>query len=227
MQDTGLRKLSASQKIFLAEVIGTFVVIVCATGSVVVNAKSGGTIGLWLEAAAPFAGVALMVYVFGRVSLAHFNPAVTVSYFISKHITGRQVLLYFGAEAVGAFLAVLFVKNVIGTEGNLGTNAPNHSFQMWEIFGVEVLASLLLMAVIMCVVHTKGLRGFSGIAIGGIIGLDIFFLSFVSGASMNPIRSLAPALFSGVLGDLWLYWSATFVGTSVVGIVYRLRFSAR
>jgi len=77
------------------------------------------------------------------------------------------------------------------------------------------------MAVILTVVHTKGLKGFSGIVIGGIVGLDILFLSFISGASMNPARSLAPALISGDLTNLWLYWSATFVGMSLVAFAYR------
>jgi aquaporin Z len=76
------------------------------------------------------------------------------------------------------------------------------------------------MAVILTVVYTKGLRGLSGIAIGGIVGLDISFLSFISGASMNPSRSLAPALMSGMLTDLWLYWSATFVGTTIIALPY-------
>ena len=80
------------------------------------------------------------------------------------------------------------------------------------------------MAVIFAAVHTKGLRGFSGIAIGGIVGLDIFFLAFISGASMNPARSLAPALLSGSVGDLWLYWSATFIGTSIVAVMLRKKF---
>ena len=80
------------------------------------------------------------------------------------------------------------------------------------------------MAVIFTVVYTKGLKGFSGIAIGGIVGLDIFFLAFISGASMNPARALAPALFSGVMENLWLYWTATFVGTSIVGFLFRKKF---
>lgn len=80
------------------------------------------------------------------------------------------------------------------------------------------------MAVIFAVVHTKGLRRFSGIAIGGIVGLDIFFLALISGASMNPARSLAPALLSGSVGDLWLYWSATFIGTSLVALILRKKF---
>jgi aquaporin Z len=82
-----------------------------------------------------------------------------------------------------------------------------YSFSVPIVFGIEVLASALLMAVIFMVVYTKGLRGFGGIAIGGIVGLDIFFLAFISGASMKSARSLAPALLSGVLGNLWLYWS--------------------
>ena len=217
-------KLSSNQKIFFAELIGTFVVVVCATGSVVLNAKSGGTIGSWFEAFAPFVGVCLMVYAFGKISRAHFNPAVTVSYFITKYITKTQLPIYFGAEAIGAFLGIIFVKNVIGTDAHLGVNAPNYSFPLWTIFGVEVLATALLMAVIMFVVHTNGLRGFSGIAIGGIIGINIFFLAFISGASMNPIRSLAPAVFSGVFDNLWLYWTATFVGSILIGIVYRKKF---
>lgn len=224
MQSAGLAKLSDNQKRFLAEIIGTFVVVICATGSVVLNAKSGGNIG-WFEAFAPFVGVALMVYAFGKISLAHFNPAVTIAYFITRHINKKQILIYFGAEVIGAFFGILFVKHLIGTDANIGANAPNYSHPIWGILGMEILASALLMAVILFVVHTKGLRGFSGIAIGGIIGLDIFFLSFVSGASMNPIRALAPALFSGFLNDLWIYWSAPFIGASIVGIIYKKRFA--
>jgi aquaporin Z len=80
------------------------------------------------------------------------------------------------------------------------------------------------MAVILVVVHTKGLKGFSGIAIGRIVGLDIFFLALISGASMNPARSLAPALLSGVFSNLWLYFTATFVGTSVAAFILRSKF---
>jgi aquaporin Z len=104
---------------------------------------------------------------------------------------------------------------------SLGANGFNHSYPISLVFGTEVLASALLMAVILTVVYMKGLKGFSGIAIGGIVGLDIFFLSVISGASMNPARSLAPALVSGMLTDLWLYWSATFVGTTIIAFALR------
>jgi aquaporin Z len=151
-------------------------------------------------------------------------PAVTIGFLITKHITKIQLVYYFCAEIIGALLGSLFVKYAIGFNANLGANAPNYGFPLPVIFGIEVLASALLMAVILTVVYTKGLKGFGGIAIGGIVGLDIFFLSFISGASMNPARSFAPALLSGVLTNLWLYWSATFVGTSIVAILLRKKF---
>jgi aquaporin Z len=207
--------------------MGTFIVVLFATGSVVIDAKLGGVLGVPFIAFAPFVGVAIGVYLFGKISMAHFNPAVTIGYFITKHITFRQLLNYFAAEIIGALLGSVFVKYVIGQYANLGANAPNYNFPILVIFGIEVAASALLMVVILLVVLTKGLKGFSGIAIGGIVGLDIFFLSFISGASMNPARSLAPALISGSVGDLWLYWSATFVGTSIVAFVLRRKFVSK
>lgn len=217
-------KLTPNQKKFVAEVIGTFIVVVFATGSVVIDSKLNGVLGIPFIAFAPFVGIAIGVYIFGNISMAHFNPAVTIGFLITKHITKIQLAYYLCAEIVGALLGSLFVKYAIGFNANLGANAPNYSFPIPIIFGIEVLASALLMAVIFTVIYTKGLKGFGGIAIGGIVGLDIFFLAFISGASMNPARSLAPALLSGVLGNLWLYWSATFVGTSMVAFLLRKKF---
>lgn len=214
-------RLTSTQKKFFAELIGTFVVVMSATGSVVIDAKLEGILGIPFIAFAPFVGVAICVYLFGKVSMAHFNPAVTIGYLITGHLRRNLLASYFGAEIIGALLASIFVKYAIGTEANLGANAPNYNFSLPLIFGVEVLTSGLLMAVIYTVVLTKGLRSFSGIAIGGIVGLDIFFFGLVSGASMNPARSLAPALISGYLWDLWIYWTATFVGTSLVALVVR------
>jgi glycerol uptake facilitator-like aquaporin len=217
-------RLSSNQKKFIAEVVGTFIVVALATGSIVIDAKTNGILGIPFIAFAPFVGVALAVYLFGKISMAHFNPAVTVGFLITKHITKIQLLYYLTAEITGALLASLFVKYLIGSEANLGVNAPNYVYPLSLIFGIEILASGLLMAVILVIVYTKGLKGFSGIAIGGIVGLDIFFLAFISGASMNPARSLAPAVLSGVLTSLWLYWTATFIGTSVVALLLQRKF---
>lgn len=219
-------RLTTTQKKFFAELVGTFIVVTSATGSIVFDAKLGGILGIPFIAFAPFVGVAISVYLFGKVSMAHFNPAVTIGYLITGHLRRNLLAWYFGAEIIGALLASVFVKYVIGTEANLGANAPNYDYSLSVIFGIEVLASAFLMAVIYAVVLTKGLKGLSGIAIGGIVGLDIFFFGLISGASMNPARSLAPALLSGHLEDLWLYWTATFVGTSLVALLVRRKFES-
>lgn len=211
-------------QIFSVELIGTFILVIFATGSIVYDVQIGGPYGIWFAAVAPFFALIIGVYSFGKISMAHFNPAVTIGYFITGHITKIQILWYFVAELIGALLGSFFVKFLIGEEANLGANAPNHSYSLLSIFSVEVLASALLMTVIFTVVYTKGLRGFSGIAIGGIVGLDIFFLAFISGASMNPARALSPALLSGQLQDLWLYWTAPYVGTMIVAFLFRKKF---
>lgn len=217
-------KLNPAQKRFAVEVIGTFIVVVLATGSVVIDTKFGGRLGIQFIAFAPFVGVAIGVYLFGKISMAHFNPAVTLGFLITGQITKLQLLQYFAAEITGALLASLFVMSLIGTEASLGANAPDYSYPLPLVFGIEILATAMLMAVIYLVVYTKGLRGLDGLVIGGMVGLDIFFLAFISGASMNPARSLAPALFSGILGNLWLYWTATFIGSSAVAFVVRRKF---
>ena len=211
-------------QIFTVELIGTFILVIFATGSIVYDVQIGGPYGIWFAAVTPFIALIIGVYSFGKISLAHFNPAVTIGYYITGHITKIQVAWYFAAEIIGAILGSLFVMNFIGTDANLGANAPNYDYSILLIFPVEVLASGLLMAVIFTVVYTKGLKGFSGIAIGGIVGLDIFFLAVISGASMNPARAFAPALLSGSMNDLWLYWTAPFVGTMIVGFLFRGKF---
>lgn len=218
-------KLTSNQKKFIVEVIGTFIVVVLATGAVVIDAKFNGILGIPFIAFLPFIGVAAGVYLFGKVSMAHFNPAVTLGFLITRHITKAQLVYYFTAEILGALLGSIFVMFIIGSEADLGANSPNYAFPLPMIFGVEILASALLMAVIVVVVYTRGLRGYGGLVIGGIVGLDIFFLAFIPGASMNPARSFAPAIVSGVLTNLWLYWTATFVGTSIVALLVRKKFA--
>ena len=215
-------------QIFTVELIGTFILVIFATGSIVYDAEFlDGQLGIPFAAVAPFIALLIGVYSFGKISLAHFNPAVTIGYYITGHITKIQIVYYFAAEIIGALLGSLFVMKVIGEKAHLGANAPNYDFSLGLIFPVEVLASAMLMGVIFYVVYTKGLRGFSGVAIGGIVGLDILFLAFISGASMNPARALAPALLSGTFSDLWLYWTAPFVGTIIVAFLFRGKFQAQ
>jgi aquaporin Z len=107
-------KLTSNQKKFVAEVAGTFLVVVLATGAVVIDAKLNGILGIPFIAFLPFLGVAAAVYLFGKISMAHFNPAVTLGFLITKHITKLQLLYYFTAEILGALLGSIFVMYVIG-----------------------------------------------------------------------------------------------------------------
>ena len=215
-------------QIFIVELIGTFLLVVFATGSIVYDAEVfDGKLGIPFAALAPFIALLIAVYAFRKISLAHFNPAVTIGYYITGHITKIQVAYYFTAEIIGALLGSLFILSFIGEKADLGANIPNYDFSIFLIFSVEVLASAMLMGVIFYVVYTKGLKGFSGVAIGGIVGLDILFLAFISGASMNPARALAPALLSGELSNLWLYLTAPFIGTTIVAFLFRNKFQAQ
>jgi aquaporin Z len=150
-----------------------------------------------------------------------------VAFLITKHLERKKglLLIYLLAEILGGILASIFIYFTLGNEVNLGANAPNYAnYPVYVIIGIELLASALLMLVILIVVYTKGLKKFSGIAIGGIVGLDIFLFGLISGASMNPARSLAPAIVSGYYIDLWLYLTAPFIGTSIVAFLLRNKF---
>ncbi|MBB46290.1 MAG: hypothetical protein CMO18_00305 [Thaumarchaeota archaeon] len=213
---------SSNKIIFLAELIGTFGLVVAATGSMVYDVSVGGIFGHHFIVAMHFIGLSIVVYAFGKYSMAHFNPAVTVGFFITKHVKGRQLPYYFTAQAVGAFLGSIFVLIVLGDYANLGTNYPNPASTVEANIIYEILTTVFLMGVIYIVVHFKKLGKLTGVAIGGVIALDILFFGLVSGASMNPIRSLAPAVVSGVTHDLWLYLTTPFIGTIIVALIYKV-----
>ncbi len=210
--------------IFSSELVGTFGLLVAATGSVVFDGKMGETLGTFFIAAMHFAGLAILVYAFGKYSMAHFNPAVTIGFLITGHIKTKQLPIYFSAQAIGAVLGSIFVKYVIGDFANLGMTLGNYSYSLSLIFGVEILATFLLMGVILITIHKKSLNKFAGLAVGGIIGLDVIFFRDISGASMNPIRSFAPALVAGIPDQLWLFWTAPFIGAIIVAILLRKKF---
>ena len=212
---------SSNKIIFIAELIGTFGLVVAAAGSMVYDAMLGGIYGHYFVVAMHFIGLAIVVYAFGKYSMAHFNPAVTVAFFITKHVKGRQLPYYFAAQAIGAFMGSIFVLLVMGDYANLGTNYPSPTSTVEANVSYEILTSIFLMGVIYIVVHFKKLGKLTGVAIGGIIALDVLFFGLVSGASMNPIRSLAPAVISGVTGDLWLYLTTPFIGTIIVAAIYK------
>jgi len=212
---------SSNKIIFIAELIGTFVLVVGATGSIVYNEMLGGIYGIGFIAAWHLVALSIAVYAFGKYSMAHFNPAVTIAFFITKHVKGKQLPYYIAAQAVGAFLGSIFVLFAMGDHANLGTNYPNLTSSVESNIIYEILATMFLMGVIYIVVHFKKLAMLTGVVIGGIVAIDVLLFGEISGASMNPIRSLAPAIISGTPSDLWLYWTTPFIGTIVVAVIYK------
>jgi len=208
--------------IFISELVGTFGLLVAATFSVVYDARFGPIIGPVGNAVIHFIGISIVIFIFGKYSMAHFNPAVTIGFYLSGHLERKKIPIYFVAQTIGAFLGSLFIKYVVGDYGNLGLNYPNYQYPIPYFFGIEIIATVFLMACILIVVSIKNLPMIAiSTSISAIIALDVFFLSPISGASMNPIRSLAPAILSGIPDDLWLYWTAPFIGTVIIALYYR------
>ncbi len=211
--------------IFVAELIGTFGLVVAATGSIVYNGSLNFSLGPVFVAGMHFIGISIVVLLFGKYSMAHFNPAVTIGYTIAGYLNPKMIPLYFLAQGIGAFSGILFVKYAIGNYAKLGLNFPNYEYSLAVIFGVEILATVFLMGGILLVVSSKKIHlGIISVVIGALVSLDVFFLGPISGASMNPIRSLAPAVATGIPGDLWLYWTAPFIGSAIIALIFKKKF---
>ena len=211
--------------IFVAEVLGTFGLLVAATGSIVFDGSMNYSLGISFIAAMHFVGLFIVVFIFGKYSMAHFNPAVTIGFAISGYLKPKLIPMYFVAQAIGAISGSLFVKFVFGDYSNLGLNSPDYGYSMPFIFGIELLATVFLMGGILLIISLKNVHaGIVSTVVGGIVALDVFFLGPISGGSMNPIRSMAPALLTGIFDDLWLYLTAPFAGSVIISILLKKKF---
>lgn len=198
-------------KKLLAEAIGTFALVFAGTGAIVINDVSNGGI--------THAGIALtfglvvlaMIYAVGDISGAHLNPAVTSAFWFSGRFSGRQVLPYIAAQCAGAFTASGVLRFLFPAHATLGTTLPAGA--PMQSFVLEVILTFLLMFVILNVSAGAKEKGITaGIAVGAVIALEAMFAGNICGASMNPARSLAPALVSGHFEYLWIYLTAPFAG---------------
>ena len=161
-----------------------------------------------------------MIYAVGHVSGAHFNAAVTFAFALSRHFPWTRALAYWAAQLLGALAAAALLRGSLGNIAHVGATLPSGS--QGQSFLWELVMSFFLMFVIMAVAtDTRAVGEAAAIAIGGTIGLDAMFGGPISGASMNPMRSLAPALVSGDLHALWLYLVAPVLGTSLGAVTYR------
>jgi MIP family channel proteins len=203
----------------VAEAIGTFALVFAGAGAVMVDAKTHalGHVGV----AITFGLVIMaMIYAVGHVSGAHFNAAVTFAFALTRHFPWSRAFAYWCAQFVGAVTAAALLRGSLGNIAHVGATLPSGS--QGQSFLWELVMSAFLMFVILAVAtDTRAVGEAAAIAIGGTIGLDAMFGGPISGASMNPMRSLGPALVSGDLHALWIYILAPIVGASVGGLAYQ------
>ena len=198
-------------KRLVAEFLGTFGLVFAGTGAIVIDNASHGSV-THVGIALTFGLVVLaMIYTFGDVSGAHLNPAVTTAFAVARRFAWKDVPAYVFAQSAGAFAASVLLRFLFPADVNLGATLPAGS--QTQSLVLEVVLTFLLMLVILSVsvgAKEKGIT--AGIAIGAVIGLEAMFAGPICGASMNPARSLAPAIVSGHIESLWLYVVAPVVG---------------
>ena len=213
------------QKKLIAELIGTFILVFAGTGAIIINdiANAIGHVGIALTFG--FVIVAL-IYSFAHVSGAHFNPAVTIAFWSMGEFERKNVIPYISAQILGGVLAslalyLLLKENfvLVSDVSYLGATLPSGSAS--QSFGFEFILTFILMIVICSsAVHGKATKDFAGLAIGLTVGLESMFAGPITGASMNPARSIAPALVSGNFEHLWLYIVATILGAVCAALVF-------
>jgi MIP family channel proteins len=203
-----------------AELIGTFALVTAGCGAIVVDAQTGalGHVGVAISFGLV---IMVMIYATGHVSGAHLNPAVSLAFALTRHFPLTRVALYWLAQVVGALIAAATLRALFGNVASLGATLPAGSDA--QSFAWELILTFLLMFVIMAVAtDTRAVGEAAAIAIGATVGLDAMFGGQISGASMNPARSLGPALVSGETSSLWLYLVAPALGAALGAVSYQV-----
>ena len=201
-------------KKYISELLGTFALVFCGTGSIIINQETNGSIS-HVGIAITFGLIVMaMIYALGNVSGAHLNPAVTIAFTLSGSFSVKELLPYILSQVTGALLACLILNYLFPTNELLGATIPAGSDS--QSFILEFLLTFFLMLVIINVAEGSKEQGmFAGLAIGSVVLLEAMFAGPICGASMNPARSLAPAVVSGHLEHLWIYLTATVAGAAV------------
>jgi aquaporin Z len=204
----GLRK-------YIAEFIGTFALVFAGTGAIIINDVSGGII-THLGIGIVFGLIVMtMIYALGEISGAHFNPAVSFGFWLAKRLPARELVLFSISQISGALTASILLKAIFPQHQTLGATLP-HFVSAGGDFVIEIILTFFLMFVIIHVAQggkEKGLM--AGVAIGGMVALEAIFAGPITGASMNPARSFAPAIVAWHLEFLWVYLTAPFLGAGL------------
>ena len=211
-----------SFKKYIAEMIGTCVLVLMGCGAA---ALAGGTIG-WLGVSLAFGlSVMVMVYAIGPISGCHINPAITFAMWINKKISGKDALGYVCAQILGAFLAIAILCALVGHADGLAVNSVQPGYEMWQAVLCEVVMTFIFLMVIFGATSEKAPAGFAGIAIGLSLTLIHLVSIPVTNTSVNPARSIAPAVFdmnaNNGLTDLWIFIVAPLVGAALAAFVWR------
>ena len=200
---------------YLSEYLGTFALVFAGTGAIIINDISGGVI-THLGIGLVFGLIIMtMIYALGEVSGAHFNPAVSFGFWLARKLPSKELFSYICSQVLGALTASIFLRIIFPFHKSLGATMPHYISTGGDFF-LETLLTFFLMFVIIHVAQgalEKGLM--AGVAIGGMVALEAIFAGPVTGASMNPARSLAPAIVSGQLDFLWIYVTAPFLGAAL------------
>ncbi|MGD1897295.1 MAG: MIP/aquaporin family protein [Phormidesmis sp.] len=212
---------AAYSRELLAEFIGTFAIVFAGTGAVMVNEISGGALTHLGISVVFGAVVAAMIYTFGHISDAHFNPAVTLAFWSSGYLARSRVIPYIIAQVLGGILGSILLALSLGPVAKLGTTLPLGGNWQQSFILETVLTFLLITVILGSGLDRRSHTGFAGLAIGLTVGLEAAFMGPITGASMNPARSFAPALVSGIWQYQWIYWAAPMLGGQVAAWVYR------
>ena len=212
-------KASPLVRALLAEAIGTFALVFAGCGAIMVDAKTHqlGHVGV----AFTF-GLVIMfaIYAVGHISGAHFNAAVTFAFALTRHFPWPRAFAYCGAQFVGAITAAALLRASLGNVAKVGATYPsgsNGQSFLWEV----VMSAFLMFVILAVATDTRAVGEAAAIAIGGTIALDAMFGGPISGASMNPMRSLGPGIVAGDLHAIWIYLLAPLVGTAIGGFAYQ------
>ena len=206
---------------YLSEAIATYTLVFAGTGAIVVDTMTNGAVSHVGVAATFGLVVTALIYALADVSGPHMNPAMTIGLALNRQFPATKVVPYILSQCVGAIAASGTLLMLFGKHGHLGATLPSGSDL--QSFVLEVLLTSFLMFTVLCV-SNQGREGRVGgaLAIGAVVGLEAMFAGPVSGASMNPARSLAPALVSGELSHLWLYLAAPILGAALAVPTWRI-----
>ncbi len=208
------------KKHYLAEFFGTFLLLLFASGFTIINSYYGGIIPSYGSAVVSGLAIWLLIQFFGRVADCHINPAVTICFFVDGAIPWQRTSLYFLLQLLGSFVASLLLHFLFPSNRDLGNTLPSGTWQ--ESFIYEFILSLVLMVVILVTTSLERLKPLAPFLIGISVFLEVWFAGTICGASMNPARSFGPAIVSGTVIFLWLYFVAPIAGMLTGLFLFRL-----